>query len=176
MSIENRFLHIVEVEINGEKEKFCREVWENITRDNTTFPADTDSAIYLGISDLTGLWSDVVPVQSNGCNYSIDAYYIPAIVNGEYFEEGTTKKYVMDCKENSTYSGKEYSDYNTAFNAMARTQDNTLKKLGVIVPYIRNKAGELKTSAGAWLKVELTMYTANIIGNNFKQELKIREV
>lgn len=82
-----KFLHYVTVEINLEKEKFCREVWDDITRAyGVTFPADLDSATYWGISDLTGLWSDVVPVQTENGNYSIDVYVIPAIVNGEYME------------------------------------------------------------------------------------------
>lgn len=179
------FKNTVTVEINNEKETFCREVWEDITRAyGVEFPADLDSAAYWGISDLSGLWSDVVPVQVNGKSYAIDLYVIPPIVNAEYYEPEKKHKVILEYNDNGARGCIEFNNFDRAFKSMVEKQDKTLQKLGVIIPYIRKKQAdritndndEIQTRSGSWVKVSLKMYSATIDANNYKQELKIVEV
>ena len=180
------FKNTVTVEINNEKETFCREVWEEITRAyGVEFPADLDSAAYWGISDLSGVWSDVVPVQVNGKSYAIDLYVIPPIINAEYYEPEKKHKVILEYNDNGARGCIEFNNFDNAFRAMMEKQDKTLYELGVIIPYIRKKNfdritcsndDEIQTRSGSWVKVSLKMYSATIDANNYKQELKIVEV
>ena len=83
------------------------------------------------------------------------------------------EKYILWRDTNGENIKREFPDYDSAFKAMHNEQDKTLKKLGVIVPYIRNDKCEVKTNKGKWAKVELYMYKAVIECEEFKQYFDI---
>ena len=83
------------------------------------------------------------------------------------------EKYILWKDTNGESIKREFPDYDSAFKTMHNEQDKTLKKLGVIVPYIRNDKGEVKTNKGKWVKVELYMYKAVIECEEFKQYFDI---
>lgn len=80
---------------DGTTEKVDREIFQKLNRGIMEFPPDIETAAFYGIDDLTGLWSDIVPLR---VYENRDIHQAPtllsvridlaiAIYNGEYMEE-----------------------------------------------------------------------------------------
>ncbi|BAL85119.1 hypothetical protein SELR_pSRC300460 (plasmid) [Selenomonas ruminantium subsp. lactilytica TAM6421] len=163
------FAHNIMVYINGTREKFCKETWEKITSVDAVYPDDIDKEKKMERSELTDLYSEVVPVNVNGITYMIDVYYVPAIVNGEYMEVKTVENVVLQMNINGHYSEKEFPNYDSAFNTMLKKQESMEKEIGIITPYIRDKHGRIKASNGLYYECNWTMYTATIYDDRHNQ-------